>query len=52
MPLLADIHMYDLTTEAPRLVWTHTEANAAKWRHLFDELIDGSTARLEGNRRH
>ena len=27
---------------APR--WTYTEANAAKWRHLFDELIDGSMA--------
>ena len=36
---------------APR--WTYTEANAAKWRHLFDELIDGSKALevpLEGNR--
>ena len=35
---------------APR--WTNTEANAAKWRHLFDELIDGSVALevpLEGN---
>ena len=35
---------------APR--WTYTEANAAKWRHLFDELIDGSMALevpLEGN---
>ena len=31
---------------------TYTEANAAKWRHLFDELIDGSMALevpLEGN---
>ena len=35
---------------APR--WTYTEANAAKWRHLFDELIDVSMAlevSLEGN---
>ena len=35
---------------APR--WTYPEANAAKWRHLFDELIDGSMALevpLEGN---
>ena len=35
---------------APR--WTYTEANAAKWRHLFDELIDGSMALevpFEGN---
>ena len=35
---------------APR--WTYSEANAAKWRHLFDELIDGSIALevpLEGN---
>ena len=35
---------------APR--WTYSEANAAKWRHLFDELIDGSMALevpLEGN---
>ena len=35
---------------APRC--TYTEANAAKWRHLFDELIDGSMALkvpLEGN---
>ena len=35
---------------APR--WTYTEANAAKWRHLFDELIDGFMALevpLEGN---
>lgn len=35
---------------APR--WTYTEANAAKWRHLFDELIDGFMAlevTLEGN---
>ena len=35
---------------APR--WTYSEANAAKWRHLFDELIDGSVALevpLEGN---
>ena len=35
---------------APR--WTYTEANAAKWRHLFDELIEGSMALevpLEGN---
>ena len=28
----------------PALRWTYTEANAAKWRHLFDELIDGSMA--------
>ena len=27
---------------APR--WTYTEANAAKWRHLLDELIDGSVS--------
>ena len=35
---------------APR--WTYAEANAAKWRHLFDELIHGSMALevpLEGN---
>ena len=35
---------------APR--WAYTEANAAKWRHLFDELIDGFMAlevTLEGN---
>ena len=35
---------------APR--WTYSEANAAKWRHLFDELIDGSMALevpLKGN---
>ena len=35
---------------APR--WTYSEANAAKWRHLFDELIDGTVALevpLEGN---
>ena len=35
---------------APR--WTYSEANAAKWRHLFAELLDGSMARevpLEGN---
>ena len=35
---------------APR--GTYSEANAAKWRHLFDELIDGSMALevpLEGN---
>ena len=35
---------------APR--WTYSEANAAKWRHLFDELLDGSMALevpLEGN---
>ena len=35
---------------APR--WTYSEANAAKWRHLFDDLIDGTPALevpLEGN---
>ena len=35
---------------APR--WTYSKANAAKWRHLFDEFIDGSMAfevPLEGN---
>jgi hypothetical protein len=35
---------------APR--WTYTEANASRWRHAFDDLIDGTTALevpLEGN---
>jgi hypothetical protein len=35
---------------APR--WTYTEANATRWRHLFDDLLDGTTALevpLEGN---
>jgi hypothetical protein len=35
---------------APR--WTYTEANASRWRHLFDDLIGGTTALevpLEGN---
>ena len=35
---------------APR--WTYTEANASRWRHVFDDLIDGTTALevpLEGN---
>ena len=35
---------------APR--WTHTEANASRWRHLFDDLIGGTPALevpLEGN---
>ena len=32
--------------------WTYTEANATRWRHVFDDLIDGTTALevpLEGN---
>jgi hypothetical protein len=32
--------------------WTYTEANASRWRHVFDDLIDGTTALevpLEGN---
>ena len=32
--------------------WTYTEANASRWRHLFDDLIDGTSALevpLEGN---
>ena len=32
--------------------WTYTEANASRWRHLFDDLIGGTTALevpLEGN---
>ena len=35
---------------APR--WTYTEANATRWRHVFDDLIGGTTALevpLEGN---
>ena len=35
---------------APR--WTYTEANASRWRHVFDDLIGGTTALevpLEGN---
>ena len=35
---------------APR--WTYSEANASRWRHVFDDLIGGSTALevpLEGN---
>ena len=35
---------------APR--WTYTEANATRWRHLFDDLIGGTPALevpLEGN---
>jgi len=35
---------------APR--WTYTEANASRWRHLFDDLIGGTPALdvpLEGN---
>ena len=24
--------------------WTYTEANASRWRHLFDDLIGGTTA--------
>jgi len=35
---------------APR--WTYTEANASRWRHVFDDLIDGTPALevpLEGN---
>ena len=30
---------------APR--WTYTEANASRWRHLFDDLLDGGTPALE-----
>ncbi len=32
--------------------WTYTEANATRWRHVFDDLIDGTPALevpLEGN---
>ena len=32
--------------------WTYTEANASRWRHVFDDLIGGTTAlevSLEGN---
>jgi hypothetical protein len=32
--------------------WTYTEANATRWRHLFDDLLGGTTALevpLEGN---
>jgi len=32
--------------------WTYTEANASRWRHLFDDLIGGTPALeipLEGN---
>ena len=32
--------------------WTYTEANASRWRHVFDDLIGGTTALevpLEGN---
>ena len=35
---------------APR--WTYSEANASRWRHVFDDLIGGTTALevpLEGN---
>ena len=35
---------------APR--WTYSEANASRWRHLFDDLIGGTPALevpLEGN---
>ena len=35
---------------APR--WTYSEANATRWRHVFDDLIGGTTALevpLEGN---
>ena len=35
---------------APR--WTYTEANASRWRHVFDDLIGGTPALevpLEGN---
>ena len=35
---------------APR--WTSTEANASRWRHVFDDLIGGTPALevpLEGN---
>ena len=35
---------------APR--WTYSEANASRWRHLFDDLLGGTTALevpLEGN---
>ena len=27
--------------------WTYTEANASRWRHLFDDLLDGGTPALE-----
>ena len=30
---------------APR--WTYSEANASRWRHLFDDLLDGGTPALE-----
>ena len=30
---------------APR--WTYSEANASRWRHLFDDLLDGCTPALE-----
>ena len=30
---------------APR--WTYTEANASRWRHVFDDLLDGGTPALE-----
>ena len=32
--------------------WTYTEANASRWRHVFDDLIGGTSALevpLEGN---
>ena len=32
--------------------WTYTEANASRWRHLFDDLLGGTTSvevPLEGN---
>ncbi len=35
---------------APR--WTYTEANASRWRHVFDDLLGGTPALevpLEGN---
>ena len=30
---------------APR--WTYSEANASRWRHVFDDLLDGGTPALE-----
>ena len=30
---------------APR--WTYSEANASRWRHVFDDLIGGGTSALE-----
>ena len=32
--------------------WTYTEANASRWRHVFDDLLDGAPSLevpLEGN---